>query len=61
MSLYDREYMRDGKTEVTRTRRPGAVADYRKSTSGRLGRGEQVGFVIAAAGVVALLLGIAFL
>lgn len=60
MSLYDREYMRDGKTEVSQTRRPGAVADYRKTTSGRLGRGEQVGFVIAAAAVIGLLVVIAF-
>jgi hypothetical protein len=61
MSLYDREYMRDDKTERSETRRPGVVAEYRKSISNRLGRGEQVGFVIAAAGVIALLLGIAFL
>ena len=53
--------MRDDRTEGSRTRRPGVVAEYRKSNSNRLGRGEQVGFVIAAAGVIALLLGIAFL
>jgi hypothetical protein len=61
MSLYDREYMRDDKNEGSQTRRPGVVAEYRKTTSNRLGRGEQVGFVIAATGVILLLLGIAFL
>ena len=61
MSLYDREYMRDGRTEFVPTRRPEWSSEYRRVRSPRPGRGEQVGFVLAAVGVIALLLGIAFL
>ena len=61
MSLYDREYMREGRTEVAHTRKPGANLEYRRTTSNKLGRGEQVGFALAAAGVIGLLLAIALL
>ncbi len=62
MSLYDREYMRDGKVRTIRSERmPGRVVRTRASTSNRIGRGEQVGFVIAVVAVIALLVGIAIL
>ena len=62
MSLYDRDYMRDGRTGIGGTdRNPGNLRRTAVSASNRLGRGEQVGFVIAAVGVIALLIGLVIL
>lgn len=62
MSLYDRDYMREGRPGSVGTERtPGNPRRVSRSASKQLGRGEQVGFVIATAAVIALLLGFALL
>ena len=60
MSVYDREYMREGKGgEIQSSRRPRLTSKTNDSDSNRLTRAEQVGMVIAALAVIGLLLGVA--
>ena len=62
MSLYDRDYMREGRPgTVGSERNPGNLRRVSRAASKQLGHGEQIGFVIAAAAVIGLLLGIALL
>lgn len=58
MSLYDREYMRAAGSEIIQTRRPGVTAECRRPATAPLRRGEQVGLLLAAFGVVALVLAV---
>ena len=59
MSLYDRDYMREGKSGAIQTdRRPGTTARTDESDSNQLTRAEQVGLVIAVLAVVGMLVGV---
>lgn len=60
MSLYDRDYMKSGRTDTRgSTRRPGFIPVLRRSPSHRLNRLQAVGFVMGATAIIMLVLGMA--